>query len=150
MVKAKLVIIGLPNWRKTNFYDLVQRSSYMGDVIFTDHISDELLIALYNRALVFLYPSLFEGFGLPLLEAMACGCPVVASNTSCIPEVAGDAGVYIDPYSADDFISGVKRILDDADLRKRCIEKGLERVKKFSWMKMTQEILEIYRKLGAA
>lgn len=148
--KAKLVIVGLPNWKKTNFYSLVERSVFRDDVVFTDHIGDEFLVALYNCALVFLYPSLFEGFGLPLLEAMACGCPVVASNTSCIPEVAGDAGVYIDPYSDEDFISGIKRILDDTDLRKRCVENGRERVKKFSWMKMTQEILGIYRKLGAA
>lgn len=148
LTTSQLVIVGIPNWQKTKFYTIAFSSKYARDIIFTDHISDEDLLALYNGADIFLYPSLFEGFGLPVLEAMACGTPVIASNTSCIPEVAGDAAMLINPYDGNDLQNAIVKIQSDNILRAQLIEKGLDRVKQFSWKKMAEQTLALYEKIG--
>lgn len=123
-------------------------------VIFTGLIPEEDIIALYNLASVYAFPSLYEGFGLPLLEAFACGAPVAASNVSSIPEVAGakpqnlhvqtSAALLFDPYSPQDIAKKIEQILSDPALTKKLTANGLSRVKDFSWEKMAKEILEIY------
>ena len=109
--------------------------------------NDEVLASLYANALCFLYPSLYEGFGLPSLEAMAAECPVVSSNTSSMPEVVNQAGVYFDPNNTDEMCSAIERVVEDEALRLNLIQLGLENIKLFSWQKCATETLEIYKKM---
>lgn len=108
---------------------------------------DEVLASLYANALCFVYPSLYEGFGLPPLEAMAAECPVVSSNTSSMPEVVNQAGIYFDPNSIDEMCTEIERVVEDETLRSKLIQLGLENIKHFSWQKCAAETLEIYKKL---
>jgi glycosyltransferase involved in cell wall biosynthesis len=112
---------------------------------FMGFVPEDDLPALYNGADLFAFPSLYEGFGLPVLEAMACGTPVITSNVSSLPEVAGNAALLVDPYNVDELAGAIRRILSDpalaADLRAR----GLERARQFSWERTAQETLEVYR-----
>jgi glycosyltransferase involved in cell wall biosynthesis len=104
------------------------------------------LVALYNLADVFVYPSLYEGFGLPVVEAMACGTPVITSNVSSLPEVAGDAAVFIDPRSEMEISTALEHLIDDPDLRTRLRTAGLSRAKKFSWRSTAEQTIEGYRR----
>lgn len=109
---------------------------------------DEALAAAYANASAFVYPSLYEGFGIPMLEAMHYRCPVVASNTSCFPEIAGDAAVYFDPRTADDLAAVLTRVLDDAALRQTMIERGVAREAEFSWDRAARETADFYRRVA--
>ncbi|MGZ3755147.1 MAG: glycosyltransferase family 4 protein [Mucilaginibacter sp.] len=111
------------------------------------NVTDEQLNYLYKRAQVFVFPSLYEGFGYPLLEAFKTGCPVAASNTSCFPEIGGDAVAYFDPYEAVDIYKAVKSVLTDSDERKRLIQKGSERLKLFPIEKQAENTLALYAKI---
>lgn len=114
-------------------------------VEYLGRVSDEELIYLYKNASCFVFPSKIEGFGLTGLEAMAAGCPVVAANASCLPEIYGDAAFYFDPYNVDDLVEKIKLVLENKDLQKDLINKGLSRVKKYSWAKMAKQTWEIYQ-----
>ncbi|MBT9164891.1 MAG: Mannosylfructose-phosphate synthase [candidate division WS2 bacterium] len=146
-INVNLVIAGIPNWRQTEFYKTVQESSFREDIIFTDFISEEDMVLLYNCATVFLYPSLYEGFGIPPLEAMACGTPVITSNTTSIPEIVGNAAFLIDPLNDKDLKDALLSLLNNEDLRNDFIERGFKRAKEFSWNKMAKETLQIYESL---
>jgi glycosyltransferase involved in cell wall biosynthesis len=108
------------------------------------YLPDSELIALYNRAVVLVHPSLCEGFGLTPLEAMACGTPVVVSNKSSIPEVVGDAGIYIDPHQPGDIARGMHQIIENEQLRNQLREKGLRRARLFSWKYAAEKTLGVY------
>jgi glycosyltransferase involved in cell wall biosynthesis len=111
-------------------------------VIFPGHVSDEELIALYQMATCLVFTSLYEGFGLPVLEAMMAGCPVISSSTSSLPEVVGDAGLLVDPTNIEEIAAAMQRVLQAPDLRDSLIEAGLQRASCFSWeqtAKMTRE-----------
>ena len=116
------------------------------------HISNchktEDLASFYNAADLFIYPSLYEVFGLPVLEAMACGTPVIVSNVSSIPEVAGEAAILVNPYNVDEITQALYRVLTDNGLRDKLVTKGLERAKNFSWLRTAQETLSLYRSFG--
>ncbi|WP_083498663.1 glycosyltransferase family 4 protein [Thermosulfidibacter takaii] len=112
-------------------------------VEFTGYVSDIKLKELYRKAKLFLFPSLYEGFGLPPLEAMACGTPVVVSNTASLPEVCGDAAYYVNPYDINDIARGIELVLKDEELQKELIQKGLKRVKLFSWETSAKKLIEI-------
>ncbi|MBS1252871.1 MAG: Mannosylfructose-phosphate synthase [Anaerolineales bacterium] len=114
-------------------------------VIFLGQVAETDLPALYSGADLFVFPSLYEGFGLPVIEAMACGAPVACSNTSSLPEVAGDAAVYFDPINEDDIAESIRRALGDADLRESLSARSLEQAAKFSWERTAQLTLEAYR-----
>lgn len=114
---------------------------------FLQNISDEDLIKYYNESKLFLFPSFYEGFGLPLLEAMACGTPVVCSNITSLPEVGGDAVVYCDPYDVNDIKNKIELVLNDEKLQAELIEKGLKRVKEFTWEKSAQKHIEIFKEV---
>jgi len=108
-------------------------------------VADEFLPALYSGALAFVYPSLYEGFGLPPLEAMACGTPVLTSNVTAMPEVVGDAGLLVDPYNVEAIAHGIRRLVEDSALREELRKKGLERAKQFTWERtaeLTWAVLE--------
>lgn len=115
------------------------------DVIFTGFISDEELVALYKSAKAFVMPSFEEGFGIPLLEAFACGCPVVSSNAGSLPEVGGDACLYFDPKSINDIGNKISEVLNDNKLRSQMVKKGEQRYKQFSWEKLGEQTLNVYK-----
>ena len=116
-------------------------------VIFLDYVSQEHLPHLYSEAAAFVFPSLYEGFGLPPLEAMACGCPVVVSHAASLPEVCGDGAYYVDPYDVESIAEGVHRVLKDELLRSTLIGKGFERTKLFSWEKAAKEHLKVFEEI---
>lgn len=114
-------------------------------VIYTGMVPEKELVALYQTATAYVFPSLYEGFGLPPLEAMRCGTPVVASKVSCIPEICGEASaIYFDPYDPEDISNSIRKVLLDENLQKELRECGLKHSLKFSWEKMAQKTLEIY------
>jgi glycosyltransferase involved in cell wall biosynthesis len=116
-------------------------------VRFFGFVPDHTLSALYRLASVFAFPSLYEGFGLPPLEAMACGTPVVTSRISSLPEVVGNAAMLVDPYSIEDIASALERVLGDADLRASLVQRGRARVQDFSWDRSARAIHSGYMKV---
>jgi len=138
----KLVIVGASGWKNKDVYKKKNKN-----IIFTGYVDDEDLPKLYSNAKVFIYPSLYEGFGLPVLEAMNCKVPVITSNTSSMPEVGGDAVLYVNPSSVDDIRIKLSKLLTDSNLRKELIKKGINQVKKFSWDKTAKETINVYKKV---
>jgi len=118
-------------------------------VVFTGFVAEDDLDLLMRRAQVFVYPSLYEGFGIPILEAMKVGTPVVASNVTAMPDVAGDAGVLVDPHDVDAMAEGINRVLRDADLRQTLQRRGFERAAAYSWESACQQYLDLYRDLAS-
>ena len=112
-------------------------------VRFLDFVYDEDLVEFYKHAKCYVFPSLYEGFGLPVLEAMKFDCPVITSKISSLPEAAGDAALYVDPLDVDDIAKKIEKVLEDKELRKELIKKGKEQIKKFSWEKSAKETLKI-------
>jgi glycosyltransferase involved in cell wall biosynthesis len=117
------------------------------NIIFSGYIPDDELIRLYSEAKLFVYPSYYEGFGLPPLEAMACGCPVVVSNVASLPEVCGNAAQYVDPDNIEGIAEGIHKVLTDEPLRQSMMEKGLERAKLFSWEKAAKEHIKVFEEV---
>lgn len=127
------------------FWQRVKQYFADKDIIYTGRISDEELVSLYKGAECFVMPSLEEGFGIPLLESMACECPVVSSNKGSLPEVGGEAAIYFDPLNKEDFLNALTSILDNGLLSKKLIGKGKKRVKDFSWHNLAKQTLDVYR-----
>ena len=141
----KLVMTGRPNSLYPEAEQEVAKLNLEDKVLRPGLVPEQDLIALYNLANVYVFPSLYEGFGLPILEAMQCGTPVVASNVSSIPEVAGaDNAIFFDPENPQDMADKIDQVLEDPQLSATLREKGLQRVKAFSWNKMAHEILDLY------
>jgi glycosyltransferase involved in cell wall biosynthesis len=144
-----LALAGAPGWLTDEVYTLVNRLGIKDRVHFLGRVSDEELVALYNTAQMLVMPSFYEGFGLPVLEGMACGAPVIASNTSSLPEVVGDAGLLVDPTDADDLTVAMWRLVSDAKLRQDLVAKGFKRAASFSWERAARETLDLYRRVAA-
>jgi len=142
----KLVIGGAKGWFYEDVFARVGQLGLEGQVMFPGYIPVSELPLWYNAAELFVYPSLYEGFGLPLLEAMACGTPVVAANTSSLPEVVGQAGLTVDPLDVEGLAEAMRRALDDEALRQEMRERGLQRARGFSWTKTAQETVQVYRR----
>ncbi len=142
----KLVIAGAKGWLDDPLYKQVKKLKLENRVQFIGFVTDEHLPALYSAASVFAFPSLYEGFGLPPLEAMACGVPVVVSNTSSLPEVVGDAAELVDPYDVDQLADAITRVLDSDTLRHRLINQGQMRAQGFSWRTAARQLLQYYTK----
>lgn len=139
-----LIVIGREGWR---WSDPLARPEYMGLAPWVRILADipePEMAEFYSRAAVFVYPSLYEGFGLPILEAMACGAPVVSSSSSSLPEVGGDAALYADPANSQEFTAQIARLLDDPGLRQRLSRAGLLRASQFSWYRTARETLAVY------
>jgi len=143
-----LVLAGEKGWLFDKVFTLMQELNLQERVHFLGRVSAEDLLRLYNAAKVLVHPAFYEGFGLPPLEAMACGTPVVVSNTSALPEVVGDAALLVDPREVDEITVASWRLLSDQALRQQMIEKGLKRARLFSWRKAASETLSIYRRLA--
>jgi glycosyltransferase involved in cell wall biosynthesis len=140
----KLVIVGRKGWLYEQLFIRIKELGLDSEIIFTGFVPDEELPFIYDRAKVFLYLSLFEGFGLPPLEAMACGVPVITSNTTSIPEVVGDAGITVYPTDVDAVVLAVKQVLADPLLAAKMRESGRNRARLFSWDAAARETLAIY------
>lgn len=140
-----LVVVGRKGWLYEGIFKKVQREGFAGKIKFIFDARQEELPVLYNLADLFVYPSIYEGFGLPVLEAMACGTPVITSNVSSLPEVAGDAAMLIDPYDTQGLALSIAKVLHDETLKKTLSQKGLERAKQFGWDKCARETLEVYK-----
>jgi glycosyltransferase involved in cell wall biosynthesis len=144
----KLVVV-TPTPKSYWFYYIIlqriKRLSVSGDIHFIHNPADEKLPFLYSGATAFLLPSLYEGFGLTPLEAMACGTPAIVSDVCSLPEVVGDAALLVNPYSTDSIAGAIQRVVSDRKLREELTQLGLERAKRFSWEKTARETLNVYR-----
>lgn len=120
-----------------------------GKIILTGFVPKKDLVGIYNLATVFAMPSIYEGFGLPVLEAMVCGCPVVASKGGSLAEIVGEAGEYIDPYDIDSIARGISKVFNSLNLQKELSQKGIIQAKKFTWSKTSGETIEVYRSIVA-
>lgn len=147
-IEAKLVITGKKGWYYEGLFQLVDELKLHEDVLFTGYVEDEDIPALYNAAKIFAFPSLYEGFGLPPLEAMASGTPVISSNTSSMPEVIGDAGILLPPENEVTWAAALVDLLTDEKKWQTCREKGLVQAKKFSWERCAQETIAVYEKVA--
>ncbi|MBC7333755.1 MAG: glycosyltransferase family 4 protein [Actinobacteria bacterium] len=143
----KLVIAGRTGWKSEATYEEREKSPYKEDILFIGRVSDEDLCQLYNQAELFVYPSIFEGFGLPPLEAMRCGLPVIASDCPSLKEVVGDAGILISSNDFEAISENVIKLLLDNNLREKLKEKSLSQAKKFSWEKTAIKTLNTYRNI---
>ncbi|MBA7496025.1 D-inositol 3-phosphate glycosyltransferase [subsurface metagenome] len=150
----KLMKVGRAGGQEADFrgqtMEVVGALGLVGEVIFTEFISGRELPAYYSGAEVFVLPSFYEGFGFPPLEAMACGCPVITSNTSSLPEVVGEAGIMVNPYDTDSLAQAMRQVLTDVKLRDDMVRKGLEQAKRFSWEKAVRQTLEVYNKVAGS
>ena len=147
--QVKLLKVGMPNYIgvREKLLKHIESLNLQKDVIFTGYVSESELAEIYNAVDLFVFPSLYEGFGMPPLEAMACGTPVITSNTSSLPEVVGDAAIVVDPYDANKLVEEMYQLLTDDGLKEEMIRKGLRRSKMFSWDKSARETLRVYKEL---
>jgi glycosyltransferase involved in cell wall biosynthesis len=137
-----LVIAGRKGWLYDRIFSEVSSSGLRDAVTFTGYVPDEDLVALYSMARVFVYPSLYEGFGLPCIEAMACGCPVVTSNRGALLEVTGSAALHAEPEDVSSLAAAIRKACEDEGLRERLIRSGLGRCRLFSWETYGEEVLK--------
>jgi len=147
-IPHKLVIVGGRAWQYKEIESLPESLGIVNEVIFTGFLSIEDLSYLVKRSDLFVFPALYEGFGIPVIEAMACGVAVVASNAGSLPEVLGEASLQFDPYSVDDIADKMHRVLTSPTLKEALIRRGLERAKSFSWEKAARETIEVFKKIS--
>lgn len=143
----KLVVVCARSVFRQRFEAEIEKRGLRGKVIFAGFVPDEELAVLYRKAAAFVFPSLSEGFGLPGLEAMAAGCPVISSNAGALPEIYGGAAVYFDPKNEAELTEKIREIREDRGYRKNMIELGKERVKIFTWERCAKETLEVYQRV---
>ena len=147
--QIRLIKVGTPEYIAQ--YELIKNQIHAAgldeNVLFIDHVSQEDLISLYSAADVFVFPSLYEGFGLPPLEAMACGAPVICSNASSLPEVVGEAALQVDPYDVDAWASAIIQVLEDEALRRELSSRSLARAAQFTWERTALETLAVYQEV---
>lgn len=145
-LNINLVLVGAVGWKNQSLFTSLERSPHLKHrVILAGYVPDSDLSAIYSGALAFVYPSLYEGFGLPPLEAMQCGVPVITSNTSSLPEVVVDAGIMVDPTDGDALCQAMLDLANNEALRTALSQKGLERAKQFSWAKCADQTVNVYR-----
>lgn len=141
-----LVLAGMKGWDYDRIFAAIEGAPQVKDrIIVTGRIDDEDLAALYSGALAFAYLSHYEGFGLPLLEAMQCGVPVITSNTSSLPEVAGNAGIMLDPTDADGLTHALLVLFQNEDIRNLMVQKSLARAQHFSWKRCAEDTIVAYK-----
>jgi glycosyltransferase involved in cell wall biosynthesis len=144
--RPQLVIVGRQAWLVGETLRAIKDSGFSDSIILTGYVPDDDLPALYSGARCFVYPSFFEGFGLPPLEAMKCGVPVVAGNRTSLVEVVGDAGILVDPLDPEAIALGLSQVLSDEDLREELGSRGLERSRLFNWRATAKRTLEVYER----
>lgn len=142
-----LVIVGSQSWDYPAALSLMKELDLSDRVNFLNYVNEDDLVGLYNGGDLLVFPSLYEGFGLPILEAMKCGMPVLTSNLSSMPEVAADAAYYVDPYREGEIESGIEAILSNRQLQEKLRAKGLIQAQKFSWKKVAEQTIAVYEEL---
>lgn len=145
----QLVIIGRKGWQYEEILTAPKKFGVADRVKFLEGVNDEELSIFYKHALCYVLPSLYEGFGLPVVEAMQRGCPVITSNISSLPEAGGDAALYVDPTNPDDIAEKISLLVNDKKLREDMIEKGRQQIKKFSWEKAAKETMAVLIEVGS-
>jgi glycosyltransferase involved in cell wall biosynthesis len=147
--QVKLLKVGTPNYIgvREKLLKQIAAMNLQKDVIFVGYLSEKELAEIYNAVDLFVFPSLYEGFGIPPLEAMACGTPVITSNTSSLPEVVGNAAIQADPYNVERFVEKMYEVLTNEDLKEEMTRKGLERSRLFSWDNSAKKTLKVYKEL---
>ncbi len=145
----KLVLVGKRAWLYGETLKAIQDMGLRDSVILTGYVPESDLPALYSGALCFIYPSYFEGFGLPPLEAMKCGAPVIVGDRTSLPEVVGNAAMMVDPFDIDALAFAIEKLIDDSDYRSYLRVQGLERAKKFSWHSTAKQTLEVYKQAAS-
>lgn len=143
----RFIIAGPPSWKQSPVQSTSERLGIADKILLTGPVGDADLVALYNGADLLVFPSLYEGFGLPPLESMACGTPVVCSNAASLPEVVGDAAITVDPHDTEALAEAIKRVLSDPELAQEMREKGLGRAKQFTWEDTARKTLAVYRQV---
>lgn len=143
-INHHLVLIGKLGWKYQPIVDKMAQSPYQRFIHHLDYLSDQAVAYFYQNAEIFVYPSYYEGFGLPVLEAMTLGAPVITSNLSSLPEVAGDAAILVDPHQMLDLADAMLAVINDAKLREDLIAKGKKRSQQFSWQQTAQKTLDAY------
>jgi glycosyltransferase involved in cell wall biosynthesis len=143
----RLVLIGKKGWGYESILKCIENSAYKKDIYHLNYLADELVAQFYQHAEVFVYPSFYEGFGLPVLEAMNLGTPVITSNVSSLPEVVDSAAITINPQDFIELAEAIFKVLSNDDLRKQLILDGRTRAQRFSWEKTAQQTLEAYYSL---
>jgi glycosyltransferase involved in cell wall biosynthesis len=143
----KLLVVGRPKYRYASDFDVIAQSGYADDVILAGFQPDDQLPLYYNAADVFVFPTRYEGFGLPLVEAMSCGTPVISSNASCLPEVAGDGALLVDPEDVEGFAAQLEVVLGNPQTAAQLRERGLRRAKDFSWDQTAKATLRFYQQV---
>lgn len=141
------VLTGMMGWLNKDFYELFKKYGIADNIIVTGFVPDEDLAPLYSGAELFVYPSIYEGFGLPVLEAMQCGCPVITSNASSLPEVAGDAAILFDPFDVEDIKNKIKMVLNNSKLKNKMKKDGIQRAENFSWEMSARKLLSHIREI---
>ncbi|MDZ7664841.1 MAG: glycosyltransferase family 1 protein [Desulfotignum sp.] len=142
-----LVLVGWHGWGEKAWLEKMDTLLQKNRIILTGHVPDQDLKAVYTGAAALVYPSLYEGFGLPLLEAMACGCPVICSNTASMPEVVKDAALLIDPSSSDSLAHAIDTMVHDTRVRTALIQKGFVRAGQFTWEKTARQTIDIFKRV---
>jgi glycosyltransferase involved in cell wall biosynthesis len=143
----QLVLAGKRGWLDSETFRAAERNALGNDLLFTGYVPEPDLAGLYSGAICFVYPSYFEGFGLPVVEAMQCGVPVIAGNRTSLPEIVGEAGLLFDPFDTQALVSALKHVLDDAEYRASLRAKGLAKAKQFNWRTTARLTLGVYERV---
>lgn len=146
----QLVLAGKRGWLDSETMRAAEQSPFRSDILFTGYVREQDLPALYSGAFGFVYPSYFEGFGLPVLEAMQCGVPIIAGNRTSLPEIVHDAGALVDPFDEQALANAMARIVDDGDYRAELAARGLQQAKEFSWTETARLTLQVYERIAKA
>ncbi len=141
-----LVLVGWHGWGDKKWLEKIKKTDIKKRIYITGHVSDHDLKAIYNGAQALVYPSLYEGFGLPIVEAMTCGCPVICSNTAGMPEVAGDAAILINPVKKDELAHAIETIVHDTELKNSLVKKGFQQAAGFTWDSTARKTLDVFKR----
>jgi glycosyltransferase involved in cell wall biosynthesis len=144
--KIPVVLVGWKGWGNDMWWQKAKEAGVADQIFTLGYIDEESLACLYSGAMALVFPSVYEGFGLPLLEAMACGCPVICSEAASLPEVAGDAAIYINPKDETDLADAITRMVFDTQIRDDFRKKGFQRARHFSWERAAKETLAVFRR----
>jgi glycosyltransferase involved in cell wall biosynthesis len=147
-IPHRLVVAGRPRWKADSDLRLIEELGIRDRIDILHFVPNDDLVSIYNLADCFVYPSLYESFGLAQLEAMACGCPVIGANSGAIPEITGGTAMLFDPHSPEDLTRAILTVTQDADVRRDLVERALVRVKDFTWERTARETLDVFKELA--
>ncbi|TBO44286.1 glycosyltransferase family 4 protein [Pedobacter kyonggii] len=145
LTRHKLVIVGKPGWKYASIFNLVKSRNLQNDVLFLGYIDDAYLPAIYSLADMLIFPSFYEGFGIPVIEAMACGCPVIISNKGALPEISGGICLQVDPFSISEILNAIRILMQDSEQRELISNKGLKWAERYTWQTAADKTFQVYK-----